>query len=136
MVTTPRRTTATKAKPKPKPIKAKPIKIKAKPIKAKATKAKPTKAKPTKAKAAKPKAAMFEGKPDDDLPGGWPAGWVKRVFERRGGVLKGKGDRYWDSPKEGIRLRSMVEVRKFFIALKQTRGNELKAKEIFKGIQL
>jgi hypothetical protein len=76
------------------------------------------------------------GKPDEDLPGGWPAGWVKKVYERKGGKFKGKGDPYWYSPKENIKLRSMVEVRKFMKALKESKGDEPKAKSIYKSIQL
>lgn len=54
--------------------------------------------------------------------------WVKKVFVRNGGATKGRGDRYWYSPKEKYKLRSMVQVKRFLKALAEYNGNEIKAK--------
>lgn len=54
--------------------------------------------------------------------------WVKKVFVRNGGATKGRGDRYWYSPKEKYKLRSMVQVKRFLKALAENNGNEIKAK--------
>mmetsp|Transcript_33336 Transcript_33336/g.78678 ORF Transcript_33336/g.78678 Transcript_33336/m.78678 type:complete len:346 (-) Transcript_33336:285-1322(-) len=87
-------------------------------------------------KVSKPKFArpepvpVWEGIPDEDIDGGWPEGWVKRLYARKTGATKGATDRYWYSPKEKIRLRSMVQVKKFMRALEDTKGDESKAKEI------
>jgi uncharacterized protein (DUF427 family) len=55
---------------------------------------------------------------------------------RVGGESKRHHDRYWYSPKEKIKLRSIVEIRKFMKSLKESKGDELKAKSIYKSIQL
>jgi hypothetical protein len=55
--------------------------------------------------------------------------WVKKVFSRKNGASKGVTDRYWYSPKEKFKLRSMVQVRKFLKALAGTEGDEKMAKK-------
>jgi len=55
---------------------------------------------------------------------------VKKVFERKSGATKGSRDRYWYSPKEKFKLRSLVEVKRFLKALATSEGDEKKAKEI------
>lgn len=58
---------------------------------------------------------IWNGPPDDYLrEGGWPPGWIKRVFQRASGKTKGATDDYWYPPDNGRRLRSMVEVRRYF----------------------
>mmetsp|Transcript_28945 Transcript_28945/g.69880 ORF Transcript_28945/g.69880 Transcript_28945/m.69880 type:complete len:453 (-) Transcript_28945:852-2210(-) len=52
---------------------------------------------------------LSEGPPTEELEGGWPEGWVKRVFERASGATKGSTDKYWYSPINGVKLRSIVE---------------------------
>ncbi|KAL3943305.1 MAG: hypothetical protein SGBAC_002633 [Bacillariaceae sp.] len=79
---------------------------------------------------------LSEGPPTENLEGGWPEGWVKRVYERASGVTKGSTDKYWYTPINGLKLRSIVEVRRFLKALKTTNGNENEAKKIMKTIQL
>ena len=53
---------------------------------------------------------------------------MKKVFVRDGGATKGRGDRYWFSPKEKYKLRSLVQVRRFLAALAENGGDEIKAK--------
>eukprot|EP00536_Pseudo-nitzschia_multiseries_P003733 jgi/Psemu1/252945/estExt_Genewise1Plus.C_580111 len=90
---------------------------------------------PKKAKITKPKFARqepvptWEGSPDEKIDGGWPTGWVKRLYARKTGATKGATDRYWYSPKEKIKLRSLVQVKKFMRALEDTNGDEIKAKK-------
>ena len=57
---------------------------------------------------------IWAGPPDDDLQenGGWPPGWLKRVFQRASGRSKGTFDAYWYPPNNIKKLRSMVEVRR------------------------
>lgn len=55
--------------------------------------------------------------------------WVKKVFVRNGGATKGQSDRYWFSPKEKYKLRSLVQVRRFLTALAENGGDEIKAKK-------
>jgi hypothetical protein len=64
------------------------------------------------------------GLPDEPLDGGWPAGWVKRVFERASGATKGGHDRYWYSPLTSKKFRSMVEVKRYMVALRDCGGDE------------
>jgi len=90
----------------------------------------PKKGKKTKAKVErKEQAPVWEGPPDEDIDGGWPKGWLKKVFARKNGASKGSTDRYWYSPKESFKLRSMVQVKKFLKALKETKGDEKMAKK-------
>jgi len=79
---------------------------------------------------------LSEGPPTESLEGGWPEGWVKKVFERVSGATKGTTDKYWYSPTNGVRLRSIIEVRRFMKALKKTNGDENEAKKIMKTITL
>ncbi|CAJ1955197.1 unnamed protein product [Cylindrotheca closterium] len=79
---------------------------------------------------------LSEGPPTEDLEGGWPEGWVKRVFERASGATKGSTDKYWYSPINGIKLRSIMEVRRFMKALEMKKGDEIEAKKIMKTIKL
>ena len=79
---------------------------------------------------------VFSGLPDEPLPGGWPDGWTKKVFQRASGESKGHTDRYWFTPINQFKLRSMVEVNKFMQALEQTNGDEVAAKKIFKSVIL
>jgi hypothetical protein len=74
--------------------------------------------KPAKTTSARGAAVLLsEGAPDEPLEGGWPTGWIKRVFERKGGATKGQSDRYWYTPIAAYKLRSMVQVKKFLAAL-------------------
>ena len=54
--------------------------------------------------------------------------WVKKVYGRTGGATKGRSDKYWYSPKEKFKLRSMTQVKKFLMALAESKGDEIKAK--------
>jgi hypothetical protein len=76
---------------------------------------------------------IWEGEPDEALASGWPLGWKKRVFERKNGATKGQSDRYWYSPVNAFKLRSMVEVRRFMAALAAANGDEQKAKQTMKN---
>lgn len=60
-----------------------------------------------------PAKEVWSGVPDDDLEGGWPAGWIKKTFQRASGASVGSFDSYWYPPGGGKKLRSMVEVRRF-----------------------
>ena len=79
---------------------------------------------------------VYSGPPDatDKLQDGkaWPPGWIKKKFQRQSGSTKGRPDPYWYSPIESKKFRSMSEVNRFMDALKKTKGDELKAWEIFK----
>jgi hypothetical protein len=69
---------------------------------------KPVPKKATVAKKTAPE-AVWVGTPTDDLEGGWPKGWTKKLFERKSGATKGHKDRYWYSPINGFKLRSMID---------------------------
>jgi hypothetical protein len=71
--------------------------------------------------------------PIEPLDGGWPDGWSRIVCQRKNGASAGQLDRYWFSPKEKIKLRSMVEVSKFIALLSQCGGNEIEAKRCLKN---
>ena len=47
-------------------------------------------------------------------------GWTKKIFERSSGNSKGHTDRYWFTPTQQYKLRSMKEVHRFFDALSQS----------------
>jgi hypothetical protein len=79
---------------------------------------------------------IWEGKPDEKLEGGWPSGWIKRIYERQEGASKGTKDRYWYTPIQKYKLRSMVEVKKFLKALADHDGDEIMAKKKFKSYSL
>jgi len=55
--------------------------------------------------------------------------WVKEVYERKQGASKGAKDRYWYSPKEKYKLRSLVQVKRFLKALSASNGDEVIAKK-------
>jgi hypothetical protein len=78
---------------------------------------------------------VWSGKPEEPLPGGWPDGWTKKVFERPSGKTKGTRDRYWYSPVTKRKFRSMVEVNSFMAALLQSKGDEDAAWNIFKKVK-
>lgn len=56
---------------------------------------------------------VWTGPPNEKLEGGWPDGWIKKVFERKNGATKGRLDRYWCPPDEGRHFRSLIEVKRF-----------------------
>jgi hypothetical protein len=70
---------------------------------------------------------IWTGTPDEKLAGGWPKGWIKKVYNRSRGP---RIDRYWYSPKQQLKLRSMVEVKKFIAALVEVSGDEQAAFQI------
>ncbi|KAL3925304.1 MAG: hypothetical protein SGILL_000493 [Bacillariaceae sp.] len=72
---------------------------------------------------------LFAGAPDDFIEGGWPTGWCKRKFER----TSSRVDRYWYTPIEYYKLRSMCEVKRFMAALDTFNGDEQKAWKALKG---
>jgi hypothetical protein len=76
---------------------------------------------------------IWEGKPDERLEGGWPSGWTKRIYQRQFGASKGQTDKYWYTPIQNYKLRSMVEVKKFLKALADHGGDEIMAKKKFKS---
>ena len=72
---------------------------------------------------------IYVGPPDDVLEGGWPDGWIKRVYKRGGGgggsiKTAGTTDKYWYTPSKSYKLRSMVQVKKFVKALERFDGDE------------
>lgn len=73
------------------------------------------------------------GPPTEPLEGGWPAGWIRRTFERQSGGTKGSTDKYWYSPMTNKKFRSMAEIKRFFVHLKACRGDEEAAWMVFKG---
>jgi hypothetical protein len=70
---------------------------------------------------------IWSGPPDEKLDGGWPQGWIKKIYNRSRGP---RIDRYWYSPKNQFKLRSMVECRKFIAALVEHSGDEQAAFQI------
>ena len=68
---------------------------------------------------------VWEGAPDEPLEGGWPEGWIKKIFERAGGLTKGRGDRYWYSPHKKYKFRSMLEVKKYLGILRTLGSSEV-----------
>jgi hypothetical protein len=63
----------------------------------------------------------------------WPKGWTKKIHERKKGATKGRRDCYWITPEKRFKLRSIVEVRKFIVALRAANGDERKAKLAIKN---
>ena len=65
-------------------------------------------------------------------------GWKKETVPRnyKNSTTKKMEDHYWYTPKKRYQLRSMVEVQKFQVALKETKGDEEKAKDIYQTIKL
>ena len=80
--------------------------------------------------------AIYSGPPDEPLEAGWPGGWTKKVYQRKSGDTKGSQDRYWFTPRENYKLRSMREVKKFLFALQKTNDDEREAKKIFKSVSI
>lgn len=56
---------------------------------------------------------VWTGPPDEKVEGGWPDGWIKKVFEREYGASRGRLDRFWYPPGEGREFRSLVDVKRF-----------------------
>jgi len=54
----------------------------------------------------------------------WPDGWTKLLTQRKKGRGNSKSDPHWITPKMKYKLRSMVEVKQFLIALQLYNGNE------------
>ena len=78
---------------------------------------------------------IWSGPPDDHgLVGGWPEGWWKIVVQRTSGATKGQTDKYWYTPIQKYKLRSIKEVQRFIKALEYTQGDEVQAKKIFKNM--
>lgn len=86
-----------------------------------------------------PAACIWTGAPDEThLPGQkipmvWPKGWIKKVFQRASGATKGGTDRYWYSPIEQYKLRSIKEVQRYFECLEACANDERLAWKMFKG---
>ena len=78
---------------------------------------------------------VYRGPPTEDIDGGWPPGWIRTEIQRQSGTYAGFTDRYWFSPG-GKKFRSMIEIRKFFIALSQYGGDEEEAWKVFKSVRL
>ena len=74
--------------------------------------------------------SIWTGVPDEPLEGGWPMGWMKKIFVRKSGASAGHTDRYWYTPECQYKLRSMVEVRKFLENLRTCKGDEVAAKRM------
>ena len=83
---------------------------------------------------------VYRGKPieplDDIDTESFPDGWIKLITKRTSGKLIGKLDPYWLTPKMKYRLRSMVEVKKFLIALEYCKGDEVVAKMNMKKMKM
>jgi hypothetical protein len=75
---------------------------------------------------------ISSGPPDEPMEGGWPAGWRKSVVQRQAGATKGTKDRYWYTPTQEYKLRSMVEVKRFMKALADAKGDEKEAWGVLK----
>lgn len=75
---------------------------------------------------------IYEGPPDENLDGGWPPGWIKCIFRRQGGANTGYTYRYWYSPMNKKKFRSMVEIKRFMPLLAECRGDEEAAWKRFK----
>jgi hypothetical protein len=76
---------------------------------------------------------ISSGPPDEPIQGGWPEGWIKKVVQRASGESKGHCDRYWYSPINQYKFRSMAEIHRFFTAMAQTNNDEGEAWKIFKN---
>jgi len=76
---------------------------------------------------------IWSGAPTEQIEGGWPPGWTKKVFQRQSGDSKGGTDRYWYTPKHQLKLRSMAEIQRFMKALIQCEGDEVMAYKYRKG---
>lgn len=81
---------------------------------------------------------VWSGKPDEKFfslghPINWPPGWTKRVYQRASGDSKGATDRYWFTPVENFKLRSLKEVSRFFDCMDACGQDESSAWRMFKG---
>jgi hypothetical protein len=115
------------------PVKAKsPIKAKTPVKRKKQAKRSPSSNRPASGGRSSAVKEIWSGPPDEPLEGGWPEGWMKRVFRRASGATKGDTDRYWYSPVLGKKFRSMNEVRRFMAAMKTTGNDEEAAWRVFK----
>ena len=82
---------------------------------------------------------LWEGAPSDPLYGpgedpGWPDGWKKRIYERRGGRSKGRKDSYWYAPGKKSPFRSLKEAKKYII-LEELRREEEEDSISFSDLQ-
>jgi hypothetical protein len=121
---------ATRSPPKTTKTNTKAGKAKAAPKKASKAAAKHT-ATPTTKNGQIPAKEIWSGKPTEDVGYSWN-GWVKKTFQRQSGRTKGTTDSYWYTPKNQYRLRSLVEVQKYFELLKKHKTEE-KAWAALKG---
>jgi hypothetical protein len=71
----------------------------------------------------------WEGRPTEELEGGWPEGWMKRTYVRQVGNSAGTKDSYWFTPAKNYRLRSIIEVKAFLWALEKNNGDEVLARQ-------
>jgi hypothetical protein len=76
---------------------------------------------------------VHSGVPTEKLDGGWPAGWTKKIFERMSGKTAGSTDSYWYSPVTKIKMRSIIEVKRFLAALARCGGDETLAWKLVKA---
>ena len=65
-----------------------------------------------------------------------PRGWRKVVIGRTNKMAHTTYDRYFLTPDQRYKLRSVVEVQKFQAALLVTGGDEPKAKKLFRKIKI
>jgi Methyl-CpG binding domain len=81
-----------------------------------------------------PAIEISNGPPDEilQIPGGWPPGWTRKVFERQSGASKGHRDRYWYSPKKSYKFRSIKNVLEFLADMVTTGGDEELAHKLYK----
>ena len=87
-----------------------------------------------------PSIELYRGDPTESLHDigmeHWPSGWTKVVVQRQGGQFSGKSA-YWYTPKKKYKLRSMVEVKQFLIALQHSKkADETVAKQYMKTINI
>ena len=75
---------------------------------------------------------LYRGVPTESLADiglvEWPEGWLKVVTQRQGGKSAGQSDSYWYSPIEQVKLRSIVSVKQFLLALRHANQDETSAK--------
>ena len=76
---------------------------------------------------------VWSGEPDEQFypfnkePINWPPGWKKQVFQRASGGTQGATDRYWYTPKQSYKLRSLKEVYNFFACMERNENDETRA---------
>eukprot|EP00977_Amphora_coffeiformis_P006346 scaffold1353_cov161-Amphora_coffeaeformis.AAC.18 len=82
---------------------------------------------------------VWAGEPDEQYypfnkePINWPPGWKKQVFQRASGDTRGATDRYWFTPDQGYKLRSLKEVYNFFACMERNENDETRAWKAFKN---